>query len=50
MAALFICVLTLEQDPRGANLMASRDGKTLLFAEFKVTSSITGLSRRLWKS
>jgi Tol biopolymer transport system component len=36
-------VMTLREDPLpwGANLTASRDGKTLLFAEYKVTSSIT---------
>jgi Tol biopolymer transport system component/DNA-binding winged helix-turn-helix (wHTH) protein len=36
-------VMTLREDPLpwGANLTASRDGKMLLFAEYKVTSSIT---------
>jgi dipeptidyl aminopeptidase/acylaminoacyl peptidase len=36
-------VLTLEQDPLpwGANLTASRDGRTLLFTHSKITSSIT---------
>jgi Tol biopolymer transport system component len=36
-------VMTLTENPLpwGANLSASRDGKTLLFAEYKVTRSIT---------
>jgi Tol biopolymer transport system component/DNA-binding winged helix-turn-helix (wHTH) protein len=36
-------VLTFEQDPLpwGANLTASRDGRTLLFTHSKITSSIT---------
>jgi Tol biopolymer transport system component len=36
-------VMTLQQDPLpwGANLTASRDGKSLIFAEYKVTSAIT---------
>jgi hypothetical protein len=36
-------VMTLQQDPLpwGANLTASRDGKSLIFAAYKVTSAIT---------
>jgi Tol biopolymer transport system component/DNA-binding winged helix-turn-helix (wHTH) protein len=41
-------VLTLEQDPLpwGANLWASRDGRTLLFAQYKVTSAMTMMEYR----
>jgi Tol biopolymer transport system component/DNA-binding winged helix-turn-helix (wHTH) protein len=41
-------VMAMEQDPLpwGANLWASRDGRTLLFAQYKVTSAMTMMEYR----